>query len=253
MQVRCYPRAFAPLANPTQWVSSTNSQATAFTPNPMRNALTFSMLADVPLNLYSGSCGSRQKTPEISLPKWQLWQIRSLKRFRKCQRHPSRRLHMMQMTQNDRPGAFMKIPGKIRGQGKSGYRRDVPHFQDVPKVFHRNLFHFCDQQPLLRNLNRPNWSMPELPPNDSPNSPGDGRIHPFTTAPVSIPKTGKPASAQDIKSFVRKILLTSPDFPRLYADVVIASAPNSFEAKILAQSYEKIVAYYRKDQAHVEP
>src|ERR1035437_9663454 len=157
MQVRCYPRAFAPLANPTQWVSSTNSQATAFTPNPMRNALTFSMLADVPLNLYSGSCGSRQKTPEISLPKWELWQIRSLKRFRKCQRHPSRRLHMMQMTQNDRPGAFMKIPGKIRGQGKSGYRRDVPHFQDVPKVFHRNLFHFCDQQPLLRNLNRPNW------------------------------------------------------------------------------------------------
>jgi hypothetical protein len=95
--------------------------------------------------------------------------------------------------------------------------------------------------------------MPERTPNDSPNSPGDGRIHPFTTAPISIPKTGKPASAQDIKSFVRKILLTSPDFPRLYADVVIASAPNSFEAKILAQSYEKIVAYYRKDQAHVEP
>jgi hypothetical protein len=32
-------------------------------------------------------------------------------------------------------------------------------------------------------------------------------------------------------------------FPRLYADVVIASDPNSFEAKILAKHYEKIVAY----------
>ncbi len=85
--------------------------------------------------------------------------------------------------------------------------------------------------------------MPERTPNDSSNSPADGRIRPFTTAPISFPKTGKPATAQDIKSFVRKILLASPDFPRLYADVVIASAPNSFAAKILAQSYEKIVAY----------
>jgi hypothetical protein len=32
-------------------------------------------------------------------------------------------------------------------------------------------------------------------------------------------------------------------FPRLYADVVISSDPNSFEAKILAKHYEKIVAY----------
>ena len=30
-------------------------------------------------------------------------------------------------------------------------------------------------------------------------------------------------------------------FPRLYADVVIASAPNSFEAKILARNYKKIL------------
>src|SRR5450631_1378561 len=95
--------------------------------------------------------------------------------------------------------------------------------------------------------------MPERTPNDSPNSPGDGRIHPFTTAPISIPKTGKPATAQDIKSFVRKILLTSPDFPRLYADVVLASAPNSFEAKILAQSYEKIVAYTERTKLMSNP
>ena len=82
--------------------------------------------------------------------------------------------------------------------------------------------------------------MPERTPSDSPD---DGRIRPFTTAPASFPKAGKSSAAQDIKSFVRKILLASPMFPRLYADVVIASAPNSFEAKILAQSYEKIVAY----------
>jgi hypothetical protein len=95
--------------------------------------------------------------------------------------------------------------------------------------------------------------MPERTPNDSPNSPDDGRIHPFTTAPISIPKTGKPATAQDIKSFVRRILLTSPDFPRLYADVVLASAPNSFAAKILAQSYEKIVAYTERTKLMSNP
>ena len=38
-----------------------------------------------------------------------------------------------------------------------------------------------------------------------------------------------------------KILLASPSFPRLYADVVISSAPNSNEAKILARNYKKII------------
>jgi hypothetical protein len=54
----------------------------------------------------------------------------------------------------------------------------------------------------------------------------------------------KPPStpATRVKSFVRKILLASPAFPRLYADVVISSAPNSNEAKILAHNYKKIVA-----------
>jgi hypothetical protein len=85
--------------------------------------------------------------------------------------------------------------------------------------------------------------MPERTP--SHNARSDGRIRPSApeSSYLSIPKTGKPASAQDIKSFVRKILLASPDFPRLYADVLISSAPNSFEAKILAKHYEKIVAY----------
>ncbi len=87
--------------------------------------------------------------------------------------------------------------------------------------------------------------MPERTPSDS-HSPSDGHIRPFTTPSLSIPKTGKTSTAHDIKSFVRKILLASPDFPRLYADVILHYAPNSFEAKILAQSYEKIVAHIER-------
>jgi hypothetical protein len=59
---------------------------------------------------------------------------------------------------------------------------------------------------------------------------------------VSIPKTGKTSTAAHrVKSLVRNILLASPLFPRLYADVVISSAPNSNEAKILARNYQKII------------
>jgi hypothetical protein len=59
---------------------------------------------------------------------------------------------------------------------------------------------------------------------------------------VSIPTTGKLSTAAGrVKSYVRNILLASPAFPRLYADVVISSAPNSYEAKILARNYQKIV------------
>jgi hypothetical protein len=49
------------------------------------------------------------------------------------------------------------------------------------------------------------------------------------------------ARAARVKSSIRKILLANPLFPRLYADVVISSAPNSYEAKILARNYKKIV------------
>ncbi len=42
-------------------------------------------------------------------------------------------------------------------------------------------------------------------------------------------------------SFVRKILLTTPAFPRLYADVVLATRPNSHEARILRPHYQKIL------------
>jgi hypothetical protein len=59
--------------------------------------------------------------------------------------------------------------------------------------------------------------------------------------PSAPPKTKQTAIAAEIKSIVRNTLLASPDFPRLYADVVISSAPNSNEAKLLARNYQKIV------------
>src|SRR5579864_3598777 len=48
------------------------------------------------------------------------------------------------------------------------------------------------------------------------------------------------ARAQRVNSNIRNILLTSPTFPRLYADVVLHYAPNSHEAKILRPHYQKI-------------
>src|SRR5580704_4442580 len=66
--------------------------------------------------------------------------------------------------------------------------------------------------------------------------------------PKSSPKIPKrpetesaSAVAARIKSLIRNTFLASPEFPRLYADVVISSAPNSNEAKILARNYKKIV------------
>jgi hypothetical protein len=59
---------------------------------------------------------------------------------------------------------------------------------------------------------------------------------------TAIPETGATSTAAHaVKSFARKILLASPAFPRLYADVVISSAPNSKAAKILARNYKKII------------
>ena len=60
------------------------------------------------------------------------------------------------------------------------------------------------------------------------------------SAPISEADEAS-ARAARVKSSIRKILLASPLFPRLYADVVISSAPNSYEAKILARNYQKIV------------
>ena len=71
---------------------------------------------------------------------------------------------------------------------------------------------------------------------------------------VSIPKTGKTSTAAHrVKSLVRNILLASPLFPRLYADVVISSAPNSNEAKILARNYQKIIDRINRINMPIHP
>jgi hypothetical protein len=81
-----------------------------------------------------------------------------------------------------------------------------------------------------------------------PQSPTQNFGRTSTPAP-SIPKT-EPLSAiaARVKSLIRNTLLASPDFPRLYADVVISSAPNSNEAKILARNYKKIIALTKVSQ-----
>jgi hypothetical protein len=71
------------------------------------------------------------------------------------------------------------------------------------------------------------------------------------SAPISE-KDEASARAARVKSSVRKILLASPLFPRLYADVVISSAPNSYEAKILARNYKKIVERTNLEKANLE-
>ena len=95
--------------------------------------------------------------------------------------------------------------------------------------------------------------MPDRNPNPSTHSPSDEPIPPSTTPSPAIPKTGNPDSSpssstvaarlctEKVKSLIRKNLLASPLFPRFYADVVLASAPNSNEAKILAAHYQKII------------
>src|SRR6202163_3738041 len=71
------------------------------------------------------------------------------------------------------------------------------------------------------------------------------------SAPISQTDEAS-ARAARVKSSVRKILLASPLFPRLYADVVISSAPNSYEAKILARNYKKIVERTNLEKANLE-
>jgi hypothetical protein len=48
-----------------------------------------------------------------------------------------------------------------------------------------------------------------------------------------------PLPESSINSFVRKILLTTPVFPRFYADVILALAPNSNDARILRPHYKE--------------
>src|SRR5438477_8983776 len=70
----------------------------------------------------------------------------------------------------------------------------------------------------------------------------DTTANPAENKSASIPKSAPPVSdAAQFKSLVRKMLFANPLFPKFYADVVISSAPNSNEARILARNYEKIL------------
>ena len=51
-----------------------------------------------------------------------------------------------------------------------------------------------------------------------------------------------PLPKNTVNSLIRKILLATPEFPRFYADYILALAPNSNEAKILRPHYQKILA-----------
>jgi hypothetical protein len=57
-----------------------------------------------------------------------------------------------------------------------------------------------------------------------------------------IPNSALPPLHQDsINSIVRKTLLATPEFPRLYADMVFSTRPNSTEVKILRPKYQQIL------------
>ena len=71
------------------------------------------------------------------------------------------------------------------------------------------------------------------------------------SAPVSD-RDEASARAARVKSSIRKILLANPLFPRFYADVVISSAPNSYEARILARNYKKIVEHTNLAKANLD-
>jgi len=69
----------------------------------------------------------------------------------------------------------------------------------------------------------------------SPADPGSDSVAPW------IPESKLPPLPQgSVNSSIRNILLTTPEFPRFYADLVLHYAPNSRDAKILRPHYQKI-------------
>ena len=60
----------------------------------------------------------------------------------------------------------------------------------------------------------------------------------------------QPMENQSLNSIIRSILLARPDFPRLYADVILTFAPNSNEARILAPHYQKIIERVKANMAN---
>jgi hypothetical protein len=82
---------------------------------------------------------------------------------------------------------------------------------------------------------------PNQTPDASPEP--DAGSQPSAACSPWIPESKlRPVPKNSTNSFVRKILLANPLFPRFYADVVLAARPNSHEARILRTHYSKILA-----------
>lgn len=77
---------------------------------------------------------------------------------------------------------------------------------------------------------------------DGPNPKSNPILEWDPTAPEpAFPDPHSPTFSRDFKSFVRKILLVSPYFPRFYTDILIDRAPKSSSAKILRKYYPEIL------------
>jgi hypothetical protein len=87
------------------------------------------------------------------------------------------------------------------------------------------------------------WKLGTMQPQGPKNSDSQRKSSSASSAPAPwIPNSALPPVHQDsINSIVRKTLLATPEFPRLYADMVLATRPNSREAKILRPQYQKIL------------
>jgi hypothetical protein len=88
------------------------------------------------------------------------------------------------------------------------------------------------------------WNLGTMQHRGPKNSDAQRKLSPDSSGPGTpwIPNSALPPVHQDsINSIVRKTLLASPEFPRLYADMVLSTRPNSAEAKILRPKYQKIL------------
>src|SRR5512140_3375428 len=88
------------------------------------------------------------------------------------------------------------------------------------------------------------WNFGTMHPQAPKNSDTQRKPSPDSSAPATpwIPNSALPPVHHDsINSIVRKTLLATPEFPRLYADLVLSTRPNSAEAKILRPKYQQIL------------
>jgi hypothetical protein len=88
------------------------------------------------------------------------------------------------------------------------------------------------------------WNLGAMHHQGPKNSDTQRKPSPASSAPASpwIPNSAlPPVHPESINSIVRKTLLATHEFPRLYADLVLSTRPNSAEAKILRPKYQKIL------------